>query len=153
MKIRMNLVFYKANTLVYQKNWDLPQLKHLYKTRCESKGPLLLLHLQPNLSLRAGIWNFKSVKMTEKQSGKLLYQIDNIPQEILGIDNPSIKLQDDICIVRRVTAAEEAVTISGVYLVEDRHKSSRDKRVFEEVEFSSSQTLAIVEDSLDVSIN
>ena len=41
----MNLVFYKANTLVYQKNWDLPQLKHLYKTRCESKGPLLLLYL------------------------------------------------------------------------------------------------------------
>ena len=55
--------------------------------------------------------------------------------------------------MRRVTAAEEAVTVSGVYLVEDRFKSSRDKRVFEEVEFSCSQALAIVEDSLDISIN
>ena len=64
--------------------------------------------------------------------------MDDIPSEILGLDNPTIKLEDEICIVKRVTAAEEALTISGVYIVEDRHKSSRDKRVFEEVEFSTS---------------
>ena len=88
----MNLVFYKDNNLVYQKNWDLPQLKHLYRTRCELKGPLLLLYLQPNLSLRTGIWNFKSVKIAEKQSGKLLCQIEDIPEQVLGINNLSTKL-------------------------------------------------------------
>ena len=133
----MNLVFYKSSKVVYQKNWDLPQLKQLFKARCEIKGPLLLVYLSPNQQVRTGIWNFKSVKITEKQSGKVLHSVDDIASEILGTDNPSIKLEDEVCIVCRVTAAEESVTISGVYLVEDRHRSSRDKRVFEEVEFST----------------
>ena len=74
----MQLVLYKDKQSIFKKNWAIPELKHLFTVRCELKGPFLALYLKVNRVEKGAIWNFKSVKVSQKQSGKLLFEVDDI---------------------------------------------------------------------------
>ena len=80
----MQLVLFKEGKSVLTKVWKIPELKHLYSARCELKGPFLTLYLKVNRIERGTIQYFKSVKVCEKQSGKLIFEVDDIASEVLG---------------------------------------------------------------------
>ena len=143
----MQLVLYKDSKSVFKKIWAIPELKHLYWARCEMKGPFLALYLKVNKVERCAIYNFKSVRVCEKQSGKLLFEVKDIVGDVLGTSQ-AVKVEDEICIVRRVKQiAENQVSIIGVYTA-----MARDEQLVD-VEFVTSAGLTISEDSLDCSMS
>ena len=119
--LMMQLVLYKDNQSIFKKNWAIPELKHLYWARCELRGPFLALYLKINKVEKGAIRSFKSVTVSQKQSGKVLFEIKDIQAEIFGIGAKGVRIEDELCIIRRVKQiAEDYVAISGVYTVSVR---------------------------------
>lgn len=112
-------------------------MRHLFAVSCEQRGPFLIVLLKVNRDVKHDrATNFKSISVSEKASGKLIFKVDQL------FPSGQTQVEDCVRLIRRVgTMIESEIRVEGVLTINKKT----------ELAFETSVQAIIAEDSQESS--